>query len=126
MEGVLEWVFEDLVRFVYPASDELIDWKAPVVFMDKELAALVPGPTDEMTVRVVDKLVKVRLKKRKAGAYVHVEVQCRTEKQQRRAFGERMFHYFRLVRGKYTGPLAAIAIYCGGMVICFRKAIPVR
>jgi hypothetical protein len=121
-KGLLEWVFEDLLRFVFPASEKLIDWKAPLVFMDKELAALVPGSEDEMTVRAVDKLVKVRLKKRRAEACVHVEVQGRTEKQKRREFGERMFQYFRLIRGKYSEPLAAIAIYTGGDGHLFPKS----
>src|ERR1700744_1860846 len=61
-KSLLEWLFDDLLRFLYPDTDEVVDLTQPPVFMDKELAAIVPGSEDEMTTRVVDKLVRVRLK----------------------------------------------------------------
>lgn len=110
---ILEAVFDDLLRFVFRNADRFFEWNMPPLFMDKELAALVPGSEDKMTTRVVDKLVKVQLTNRKTSCHVHIEVQGQTERQKRRLFGARMFQYFTLLLAKYGRPLMAIAIYTG-------------
>lgn len=110
----MEWVFDDLLRFLFPEADRVFDYKTPLTFMDKELARLCPEPKGGTTVRVVDKLVKVKLGKRgKKYALVHVEVQGQTKKRDRRLFGERIFQYFNLIFAKHPLPLATIAILTG-------------
>jgi predicted transposase YdaD len=114
-KGLLEWVFDDLLRFLFPEADQVFDLQAPLSFMDKELARLCPEPGGEHTVRFVDKLVKVELKKKPGGsALFHLEVQGRTKAKDRPFFGERMFHYFNLIFAQYRQPLAAVAIFTGG------------
>ena len=114
-KGVLEWVFDDLLRFLFPEADQVFDLKTPLGFMDKELAQICPEPKGKTTVRFVDKLVKVKLRKRfKKYALVHLEVQGQTKAKHRPQFGERMFRYFNLIFAKDSMPLAAIAIFSGG------------
>jgi hypothetical protein len=111
---MLEWVFDDLLRFLFPDADRVFDWSAPLSFMDKELARISPEPKDGATSRVVDKLVKVKLRNRaKKYALVHLEVQGKTKKKDRRQFGERMFQYFNLLFAKHPLPLATIAVFTG-------------
>ena len=112
-KGLLEWIFDDLLRFLYPDADEVFDLKASPGFMDKEFAALSPEPVCKITVRAVDKLVKVKLRKKPSYALVHLEVQGQTKKSDRRLFGERMFGYFNLILAYHRRPLASIAIFTG-------------
>ena len=58
-KGLLEWVFDDLLRFVFPEADKVFDMQKGFGFLDKELAELYPEPEKESDTRVVDKLVKV-------------------------------------------------------------------
>jgi hypothetical protein len=81
-KALIESIFDDLLRFLYPNIDQEVNLMQPVVYMDKELAAIVPGSEEEMTTRVVDKLVKVQLKDKKF-ALIHVEIQGRTEEKKR-------------------------------------------
>ena len=74
-KAILEDVFDDLLRFVFPEAETLFDLKRGFEFLDKELVALNPSPEEKINVRFVDKLVKVYL--RKGGAewiLVHIEV----------------------------------------------------
>jgi hypothetical protein len=113
-KGVLEWVFEDLLRFVYPQADQLFDFKKGFDFMDKELAELYPELEKGTDVRVVDKLVKVfRRDGMEEWVLVHIEVQDRTNAKDRPYFPERMFRYFYRCYDRYKKPVAAIAIFCG-------------
>jgi hypothetical protein len=57
-KGLLEWVFDDLLRFVFPDADERFDMQRGFAFLDKELAEMYPEPEKETDVRFVDKLVK--------------------------------------------------------------------
>ena len=120
-KGLLEWIFDDLLRFKFQDADRVFNLSEQFVFMDKELATLTPGSEDEMTVRVVDKLVKVQLKSNMP-ALVHVEIQGATKKEERRLFGARMFQYFNLILAKHSRPLAAIAIYTGESGHLFPKS----
>ena len=114
-KGLLEWVFDDLLRFLFPEADEVFDLKVPLSFMDKELAQICPEPNGGTTTRFVDKLVKVKLRERsKKYALVHLEVQGQTKAKHRPLFGERMFRYFNLIFARDPLPLAAIAIFTGG------------
>jgi len=113
-KGLLEWVFDDLLRFMFSEADQVFDLKAPLTFMDKELARLCPEPGGEHTVRFVDKLVKIELnKKPAASALFHLEIQGQTKPKERPFFGERMFHYFNLIFSQYRQPLASVAIFTG-------------
>jgi hypothetical protein len=94
-KGLLEWVFDDLLRFVYPNADEVFDMQKGFGFLDKELAEMYPEPEKKTDVRAVDKLVKVF---RKGGGeewiLTHIEVQDYTKRKERPFFPERMFRYF--------------------------------
>jgi hypothetical protein len=113
-KGLLEWVFDDLLRFVFPNADTLFDMEKGFGFLDKELAELYPEPEKKSDTRVVDKLVKVF---RKGGAeewvLIHIEAQGETKSEDRPFFSERMFRYFYRCLDKYRRPIAAIALFTG-------------
>jgi hypothetical protein len=123
-KGVLEWVFDDLLRFVYQDADQVFDFEKGFHFLDKELAELYPEPEKGTEVRVVDKLVKVF---RKDGndewVLVHLEIQDKTKVKDRLIFPERMFRYFYRCIDWHRKPVAAIAIFAVPMGGCCRLAI---
>lgn len=109
-KAVLEEVFEDLLRFIYPEADQVFDLTQPVDFLDKELSELYPEPEETNDNRFVDKLVRVRLRGGgRQWILCHVEVQKKNEKD----FARRMFTYFYRVHDRYNCPITAIAIATG-------------
>jgi hypothetical protein len=58
-KGILEEVFDDLLRFVFPEADRIFDMKRKFEYLDKELSELAPEPDMKSNTRFVDKLVKV-------------------------------------------------------------------
>ncbi|MDO6432974.1 hypothetical protein Q4E93_20365 [Flavitalea sp. BT771] len=113
-KGLLEWVFDDLLRFVFPDADKVFDMRRAFAFLDKELAEMYPEPEKESDVRVVDKLVKVfRKDGEEEWVLVHIEIQDKTKARDRALFPERMFRYFYRCLDRYRKPVAAIAIYTG-------------
>ena len=113
-KSLLERVFDDLLRFVFPEADNVFDLQKKLRFLDKELAELYPTPEQEADVRHVDKLIEVS---RKDGTgewmLVHLEVQGKTKAGERPFFGERMFRYFYRIFDHYQKPITAIAIFTG-------------
>lgn len=113
-KGLLEWVFDDLLRFIFPNADEVFDMEKGFSFLDKELAEMYPEPEKESDVRVVDKLVKVfRKDGEEEWVLVHLEVQAKTDAKDRPLFPERMFRYFIRCFDRYRRPVTAIAIFTG-------------
>src|SRR4029077_14734321 len=102
-KGILEDLFADFLRFLYPEADELFDFSMGFDFLDQEFEKLFPagGPGHA---KYVDKLVKVFTKagstvgsrghETEAWILVHVEVQGYKDK----GFAERMFTYFYRIR----------------------------
>jgi len=110
-KGMLEEVFEDVLRFLFKDADRLFDMRRKFEFLDKELVELCPEPDKGSATRVVDKLVKVfRCDGKEEWILVHLEVQERNGK----AFPERMFQYFYRLFDKYRRPITAVAIFTGG------------
>jgi hypothetical protein len=90
-KGLLDEVFEDMLRFVFPDADKKFNLKRGFVFLDKELGEIYPEPDKKSDTRHVDKLVKVFLKNGKAKwLFFHVEIQGYND----RFFKERMFKCF--------------------------------
>jgi len=58
-KGMLERVFDDFLRFVFPNADRRFDMKKGFTFLDKELAELYPHPEESSETKFVDKLVQV-------------------------------------------------------------------
>ncbi len=113
-KGLLEWVFDDLLRFVFPDADKEFDMQRGFTYLDKELAELYPEPETKADVRVVDKLVEVfRKDGRGEWVLIHIEVQGETKAADRPVFPERMFRYFYRCFDHYRRPVAAIAIFTG-------------
>ena len=105
-KSLLEDVFDDLLRYLYPDADEIFDIERGFDFLDKELEDLFPE-LNEQHIRFVDKLVKVWLKNGKVRwILIHIEVQGRYDKK----FAERMFIYFYRIRDKYHREITAWAI----------------
>jgi hypothetical protein len=92
-KSLLEEVFDDLLRFIFPEAKKVFDFKRGVEFLDKELAQMYPEPGKESATRFVDKLVKVfRKDGKEEWLLIHIEVQGATAR--RLQFAERMFRYF--------------------------------
>ena len=110
---IIEEVFPDLLRFIYPDADDEYNMERGFEFLDKELAELNPQPDEEKDSRFADKLVKVYHRDgMEEWVLLHVEVQGDT--QDRDAFAERMYTYFYRIRDRYPGRLvSALAIFTG-------------
>jgi predicted transposase YdaD len=110
---ILEEVFADLLRFIYPDADQVYDMERGFEYLDKELAELNPQPDEEKDSRFADKLVKVYHRDGvEEWVLLHVEVQGDTK--DRDAFAERMYTYFYRIRDHHQGrPVSALAIFTG-------------
>src|SRR5882672_4367393 len=109
-KGIIEEVFDDLLRFIWPEADRIFDMNRKFGFLDKELSALYPEPQKAAGVRFVDKLVQVyRLGGGTEWLLVHLEVQETNEK----GFPERMFRYYYRIFDKERRPVTAVAIFTG-------------
>ena len=111
-KSLLEDVFDDLLRFVFPEADKVFDMQRGFEYLDKELNELTPEPDKGPDTRFVDKLVKVcRRDGKKEFILIHIEVQGATKK--REQFPERMFRYYYRIFDHYKVPITAIAIFTG-------------
>jgi hypothetical protein len=109
---VLEEVFDDLLRFLYPDADRVYNLERGFEFLDKELAELHPEPEKGSDTRFVDKLVKVFHRDgEEEWVMLHVEIQGDTTK--RAEFAARMFRYFYRIFDRFRRPVSAVVIYTG-------------
>jgi hypothetical protein len=109
-KGVIEEVFDDLLRFLFAEADEIFDMERGFEFLDKELAQMYPEPGKGSDTRFVDKLVKIyRRNGFEEWLLVHLEVQGHADKQ----FSERMFKYYYRIYDRHEKPVTAIAIFTG-------------
>jgi hypothetical protein len=110
---IMEEVFPDLLRFIYPDADEVYNIERGFEFLDKELAELNPQPDEENDSRFADKLVKLYHRNgEEEWVLLHVEIQG--DIQDRDIFSERMYTYFYRIRDRYPGKLvSALAIFTG-------------
>ena len=111
-KSLLEDVFDDLLRFVFPEADKVFDMQKGFEYLDKELNELTPKPDKGPDTRFVDKLVKVhRRDGKKEFVLIHIEVQGATKKHEQ--FPERMFRYYYRIFDRHKVPITAIAIFTG-------------
>jgi predicted transposase YdaD len=109
-KSVLEEVFDDFLKFVFPNADKELDLRKGFDFLDKELVAMDPEPENPGHTRYVDKLVKVFLRNGKERwILVHVEVQGYHDPE----FSSRMFRYYYKILDRFSNPVTAIAIFSG-------------
>ncbi|MDO6431771.1 hypothetical protein Q4E93_14295 [Flavitalea sp. BT771] len=109
-KGMMEEVFDDLLRFLFPEAEQLVDMDRGFDFLDKELAEMYPEPDKLSDTRYVDKLVKVHLLNGSEQWFlVHLEVQGYSDK----LFAERMFRYYYRIFDKYQKPVTTLAIFTG-------------
>ena len=109
-KGLLESVFEDLLRFIFPDVDKELDLSRGVEFLDKELTEMFPEPDRVAKGRVVDKLVKIYTRDgMERSMLLHLEVQGAKGN----AFAKRMFQYYYRLLDRYDRPVSAIAIFTG-------------
>ena len=102
-------LFEDFVLFFLPDAHKLIDFQAPVVFLEQELHKIIADKVKKGHV-LNDKLVKVHLKDGSEKWFlIHIEIQSSFDS----SFPDRMFTYFYRIYDKYNQKITAIAIYTG-------------
>ncbi|TVQ42808.1 MAG: hypothetical protein EA362_12540, partial [Saprospirales bacterium] len=106
-KGIIEDIFDDILKFLYPDAEEIFDFSQGFEFLDKELEELFPQKDSE-NIRFVDKLVKVHHRKKGSQWFLfHVEVQGYTDPD----FGERMFTYYYRIRDKYQMRVTSWAFF---------------
>ena len=111
-KGIMEEVFDDLLRFIFPDADQDYNMERGFEFLDKELAEMYPEPDKETDTRFADKLVKVFNREgQEEWVLLHIEIQGDTSK--RLQFAERMFRYFYRILDRYRKPVSAVAIFTG-------------
>lgn len=116
-KGIVEDLFEYLLRFLYPNADQIFDLSRGVTFLDTELEQLFPPEDDEYAQKMVDKLVKLYTHDgAEEWVLFHIEVQGLY----RQDFPERMFRYYIRIFDKHGRPITAWAILTEGA----RKARP--
>jgi len=109
-KGMMEEIFDDLLRFIFPEADEVVDMQRGFYFLDKELGEIYPEPDKGSNTRFVDKLIKMyRRDGREEWFLVHLEIQGHPDKQ----FPERMFRYYYRMFDRYQKPITALAIFTG-------------
>src|ERR1700761_3568275 len=109
-KGMLEEVFDDLLRFIFPKADQIFNMKRGFEFLEKELGEMYPEPEKKSDTKFVDKLVKVYQKNgSEEWVLCHIEVQGSNDKQ----FAKRMFKYYARIFDRFDRPLTAIAIFTG-------------
>src|SRR5882757_4878315 len=107
---MLEEVFDDLLRFVFPRADHVFDMKRGFEFLEKELGEMYQDPEKKSDTKFVDKLVKVYQKDgSEEWVLCHVEVQGTNDKE----FAKRMFKYYARIFDRFDRPMTAIAIFTG-------------
>jgi len=113
-KGTMEEVCDDLLRFIFPDVDQVLDLKRGFLFLDRELAEMYPEPEKPSSTRFADKLVKVFTKEGdEEWVLIHIEVQGETKAAERPLFPERMFRYYYRIFDKNKKPITAIAIFTG-------------
>ena len=109
-KGILEELFDDFLRFLFPNARELFDLGKKFEFMDKELSEIHPEAEEKPDMRFLDKLVKVhRRDGREEWVLVHVEVQGYYDAE----FARRMFAYYCRIFARHNRPITAVVIFSG-------------
>ncbi len=111
---IMEEVFDDLLRFIFPDADQVYNMERGFGFLEKELAELYPEPIKDPDTRFADKLVRVYTREgEEEWVLCHIEVQGETKSKDRPLFAERMFRYFYRIWDRYQKPVSAVAIFTG-------------
>jgi hypothetical protein len=101
--------FPEFMAFYFPDAHRQIDWSAPHVFLEQELAQIARDA--ELGCRRVDKLVRVTEKDGASGwVFVHVDVQGHCD----HAFAERMYVYNYRIYDRYHCQVASLAVLADG------------
>src|SRR4051812_4317263 len=109
-KGVMEVIFDDLLRFIFPDADQIVDMGRGFEFLDKELNEMYPESDKASDTRFVDKLIKVFLRDgHQEWFLIHIEVQGYPDKM----FPERMFRYYYRIFDKHHTPVTALAFFTG-------------
>jgi hypothetical protein len=104
---ILRSYLPDAMDFFFPGISELIDWRYPPVFLDKELEQL--NPEDKIGKRYADHLVEVRFKGGESKILLlHIEIQASKDKN----FEKRMLIYAIRIYGRFEQLPASLAILC--------------
>ncbi|WP_257658772.1 hypothetical protein [Parapedobacter lycopersici] len=110
LKGAFEEHFVDFLRFLYHNADELFDFGRDLVFMDKELHAIIPSRERSRDKRVADLLVKIYLK---SGEEKYILLNTEIEAGSRETFARRIYQYNYRIWDRYAIPVATIAVFIG-------------
>jgi hypothetical protein len=95
------------IEFFFPTISKDIDWNFAPEFLEEELHNSKDLPKSK---RILDKLIKVRLKNGKEKwLFIHIEFQTSTGK----AICLRMYDYYQIIRERYGKDIVALVIFTG-------------
>lgn len=115
LKGAFKENLPDFLRFVYPDADDIIDFEKGIVFMDKELFAIIPVRERKKDKRIADLLVKLFLKDgAEKWVLLNVEIEAGSEPD----FAFRLYQYNYRIRDKYGVSVATIAVFIGNKGQC--------
>jgi hypothetical protein len=104
---ILRQYFQEALEFFFPDIAELVDWRTPPEFLDKEFVKIAPDA--KVGRRFADQLVRLKLKRgQDLVLLIHVEVQGTPEQN----FAERIFVYSLRIFDYFKQPAISLAILC--------------
>lgn len=110
LKGAFKENFIDFLRFVYADADDLFAFDRGIVFMDKELLAIIPDRERKGGGRIADLLVKVYLRDgTERWLLVHTEIEAGSDAQ----FSFRIYQYHYRILDRYNMPVETIAVFTG-------------
>lgn len=110
LKGAFEEWFPEFLEFLYPNADDLFDFNHKLVFMDKELLAIIPDRERNSDKRIADLLVKIHMKD---GTDSHILINTELEGGNDHDFAKRIYQYHYRIWDRYSISVATIAIFTG-------------
>lgn len=110
LKGAFEEWFPEFLRFLYTNADDLFDFNQKLVFMDKELLAIIPDRERNSDKRIADLLVKVHMKD---GTEKYILINTELEGGSDRDFAKRIYQYHYRIWDRYNISVATVAVFTG-------------
>jgi hypothetical protein len=104
---IVTFYSKPFIEFFFPTISKDIDWNFTPEFLEEELHNAKDLPK---TKRVLDKLIKVKLKNgEEKWLFIHIEFQTTSGK----VICFRMYEYYQIIRERYSKDIVALVIFTG-------------
>jgi hypothetical protein len=106
-KGIVTAFSKSFIEFFFPTISKDIDWNFKPEFLEEELHNAKDLPK---TKRILDKLIKVKLKNgEEKWLFIHIEFQTTSGK----VICLRMYEYYQIIRERYGKDVVALVIFTG-------------